>query len=256
MQRSLALPFLFIVWFVIFIPVRARSAAALTDQETKSVSEILRASVQNFDNHGEPLVPTLLQIAKKFRLPLGIEKVNPPALHKPLVIYLADGTVSDALNLCVHKLPGYRWTVLEGAVLVYGPEERNQPSNLFDVQISSLTLKDATVNEANDRLSSIVFEIANSKLPAQPALPPGANVGYGGDSPGVTSFEKYRLNLDMKNTTVRAVLNRLVAISCSLGQPIAWMARIPPSKLSEFPEGGLWQIVPLFVPQSDDTKNP
>lgn len=191
----------------------------------------LSAQVRDFDNQGQPLIQTLLGIAERYDLPMGIERVVRQGLAEPITVRLRKATVARLLDLCVRKLPGYSWAVRDGAVLIYGANELNQPSNLFNFVISSFEGQNETLNRANAGLQ-IKLYVEKEK----------AN-GYVGSFPGSNEFDDKGLSLNLHNATVRQILNRLVA----LHGRVSWIARVPPEGLSRIPQAGLWTFLPRSV---------
>jgi hypothetical protein len=212
----------------------------------------LNSEVRNFDNNGEPLVPTLLRISGTYRIPMGIEQVTPESLSRGVVVRLARGTVADLLNLCVAQISGYAWTTQDGAIDIYGQKEWADASNLFNLPLRSFIVRDATLNDANNHLRELVFAAAAKPEPGGSLHGP---VGTGGDSPGVGALEAKRVNIEIENKNVRSVLNRMAVLSESCGQQVVWVANLPPTELAGTAKGGLWKLVPVgnagSVPKPD-----
>jgi|SRR5215469_5571465 len=204
----------------------------------------LAAEVVDFDNKERPLVPTLLLIAGSYRIPMGIEQVTSEALTLRVSIRLAHGTVSDLLDVSTTQLPGYAWTLQDGAVVVHGAKEWTAPTNIFKLKVAQFDVVDSTLNDANNRLRDIVFAGSTTRVVGAPSRP----VGIGGDSPGIGALEHKRVTIAMKNTTVRAILDRIVVLSPSVGQQVVWVANAPPNELDQVPGAGLWRLVPVGTP--------
>lgn len=203
----------------------------------------LDAPVRNFDNARKPFIPTLLLIASAYRVPMGIERVVAASEKRPISVRMVHGTVAGLLSLCVSKAPGYAWKVDAGVVNVYGPAERASRSNLFNAVVQNFTATNSTLNEVNNRLRDLAFSERAGKKP-QNVAGRGA-VGTFGDSPGIGGWEAKRFSITMRRATIRDVLNRIVALSQSAGQMVAWIANAPPDKLDTSPANGLWRFVPL-----------
>jgi hypothetical protein len=219
----------------------AKLASAHSPNKALPGSADLRAAlsgpVEVYENNGKPLIPTLLDVSLRFRLPMGIERVVPEALRRPIDVKARNTTVAGLLDLCVQSLPDYAWTVNNAAVHVYGPAEWKRADNLFNRTIPGFAVREATVNEVNwllrDRLRPSI-EATGQAIARAP-------VGVGGDSPGIGGMER-KLSFTMpRNATLRDILNRTV----SLYGGLAWVARVVPERLSVVPGGGLWQLLPL-----------
>jgi hypothetical protein len=228
------------------------TSAPPTHAQVPETPSFLNSEVRNFDNNGEPLLPTLLLIAATYRIPMGIEQVTSESTTHHAIVRLAHGTVAELLDVCIAQLAGYAWTVRDGAVDIYGQKEWEDPSNLLNFKIPSFVSKDSTLNDANNRLRDVVFAAG-----ARPALggssqKPG---GMGGDSPGVGALEAKRVNIVAENVSVRSILNRIVVLSPSSGQQVVWVANAPPDQLGKAPSSGLWRLVPVGRPIEPDEKH-
>src|SRR5262245_12900407 len=158
---------------------------------------------------------------------MGIEKVVSEALDKPIDVSLRQVTVAQLLDVCVDKLPGYSWASQDGVGLVYGADELNNPSYLFNFVIPDFGGYDETLKRAN---SGLVL-----KLYVEKEKPTGIVGSY----VGISEFEDKPLTVTrMRNARVRQILNRLVAL---YGKAV-WIARVPPERLSQVPHAGLWTV--------------
>ncbi|HUJ31710.1 MAG TPA: hypothetical protein VLY23_10555 [Candidatus Acidoferrum sp.] len=203
-------------------------------------------AVQGFDNKAVPLVPTLLSIAETYHIPIGIEKVTPSALSSALPVRLDKGTIGDLMDLCVSQLPDYAWKTEKGVIIVYGPSELADPSNLFNLRIPDFSVRNSTLNDANNLLRSLVLSAPGPR--ATTPTPPNRAVGMGGDSPGIGALEEKHVDITLKDATVREILDQIVALSDTAGQPVAWIANVPPERLNQPTSGGLWRLVPVGRP--------
>jgi hypothetical protein len=199
--------------------------------------DILSRRITNYDNGEKPLIPTLIDLAAQYKLPMGIEKVTPTALQKPVRCGLKAGSLADLLDACVRQLPDYHWAVHEGTVDIYGKEEWENRLNLFNYVVPNLEVKGGDLNLVNALLRMSVPDEA--MFP--PIKPFPAHGGTFGDSPGVGSLEPTHIDFLAHQQTVRTILNRVVALS--KGQVI-WIARVPPSALPYKPKQGLWLLFP------------
>jgi hypothetical protein len=214
---------------------RASQSAALNAE--------LAEAVRGYDNGGTALIPTLIEVAAAYRIPMGIEKVTPEALRTPVRIALREGTVADLLSACVRQLPNYRWAARDGAVDIYGERELKSRDNLFNFVVPSFEIKGGTLNDVNFRLRRLTPNGATAVRSQAHGAGPG-EVGLAGDTPGDGELEGAHVDFVAQRATVRSVLNRIVALS--EGKAI-WIARVPPSGLSQAPRAGLWQLGPASL---------
>lgn len=196
-----------------------------------NVEKRLALRVAKFDNHGAPLITTLLRVAAVYSLPMGVEKVAPDATDKPMEVRVVGGTVAELLDRCVRRVPGYRWAVEDGAVDVFGQRERRQPSNLFNLIVPSFEAHNQTIDDLSDRLKQdVMMEVLKPK-------------GVISSHLGTPGLQRKRLSFVAQRATVRQLLNRLVALD---GESV-WLARVPPTCLGHLPQAGLWVIIPHSV---------
>lgn len=209
----------------------ARKANTSQDLVSESIESKLAQQVAEFDNNDAPLIPTLLRVAAEYHLPMGIERLTSEGLGRPVRVRLKKGTLADLLDMCARQLPGYVWAVSEGAIDFFSKNERRQSSNLFNLVIPSFSLSNETLDEASDKLRTTVI-MKREKL--------GGVIGSYLGSP---ALEDKRLSVQLRDRTVRDILNRMVA----LHGEAAWIARVPEGQLSHMPKAGLWQILPRSV---------
>jgi len=221
--------------FWILLPVVllvANTSVNATERKLSyELQDKLAVEVKDFENQGKPLIPTLLEVADTYGLPMGIEKVERIALDQPIAVKFKRGSVARLLDRCIRQLPGYSWAARDGVVLVFGDDELKQASNLFNFIIPSFEGENETLNRADAGLTM--------KLYVEKEKPNG----YVGSYLGSTDFEKKRLTLKLHNASVRQILNRLVALHGG----VVWIARVPPEKLSQIPQAGLWALLPSSV---------
>lgn len=217
-------------WLLMIL--RAPSAAGATDCRCEEeIKPKLAQQVRGYDNGEAPLIPTLLGIADRYDLPMGIEKVTGEALRHPIRGKMAEGSVSQLLDLCFGQVQGYSWSAHDGVVHVYGVNELSRASNLFNRVVPSFEIRDQTLNAADEKLGMLVlFEVEKPKGVIGSYLP---NSG----------LEDKRLTFVARNITVREILNGLVRLH---GRSV-WISRVSPASLSQLPPGGLWKILPHTV---------
>lgn len=201
--------------------VAGKAAPSKTEQK-------LMLHVRDFDNQNAALIPTLLQVAALYSLPMGVEKVGSKAMSKPISVRMRSGNVADVLTLAVRQLPGYAWAVEDGAVDIFGNKERSDPSNLFNFVLPSFEVHDQTLDAASLELrTTLVLEVLK---------PPGV----GGSYLGSAELEKRRISFSLRQPSVRHVLNHMVALDGGA----VWLARVRPNCLQHLPEAGFWMVLP------------
>jgi hypothetical protein len=205
---------------------KAANCGCSNDIKTK-----LAQPVRDYDNRGMPLIATLLSIADKYDVAMGIEKVTKEAVERPASVKLQQGSLSQLLDLCVGQVPGYSWTAHDEVVHVFGGKELTQASNLFNLVVPSFEIREQTLNTADQKLGMIVLiEVERPK-------------GIVGSYLPSSELEDKRVSFAARNTTVREILNALVRLH---GKSV-WIARVPPQRLSQLPQAGLWKILPHSI---------
>jgi hypothetical protein len=218
----------------------AVSVAAVQAARNKTpIEKTLNSQVTHFAEN-RPLIPLLILVARKYSLPLGIEKVTAQGLYTPISVRLHRGTARQLLDICVRAVPGYRWRVEDGVVNVYGAEEKASETNLFNFVVPRLEIHGGTLNE--------IITVLNMSIPGQlpvryGTVPSGKAYATAGDSPGIGSLQGQRVDFEAHGETVRTILNRIVTLS---KVEVVWIARVPPSNLNNKPSRGLWLIAPPF----------
>jgi hypothetical protein len=218
-------------WLLILILLLLGSGWASTRQheQTDQLAAKLRTEVKTFDNHGEPLISTLLRIAADYRVPMGIERVVKEAIERPIKVKIEQGTLADLLDLCMRQSPGYAWAARDGVVHVYGVEDWKRPSNLFNLVISSFEAQNETIGSIDLKLYMALIREREGP------------VGIAGVYSENPELERKRLSIKVQRATVREILNRMVA----LHGDVVWIARVFPERLSRVPQGGLWLLLPM-----------
>jgi hypothetical protein len=197
-------------------------------QEAALISKKLAVRVETFDNEGKPLIETLLRIADEFHLPMGIEKVENVTINRPIQVRLKNVTVKQIFDACVGQATDYSWVIKDGVILISSPSLQVQASNLFNFIIPHFRADNISLNNANQGLRfALYYEKVKPK-------------SFGGSHLGNLSLEDKLVNLDVKNATVRHILNCLVA---QHGGSV-WISRVAPEAIDTLPSAGLWQILP------------
>jgi hypothetical protein len=227
---------LFSIIFAAFNFILGQSSS----QEAALISKKLAVRVETFDNQEKPLIETLLKIADEFHLPMGIEKVENVTINRPIQVRLKNVTVKQILDACVGQAADYSWVIKDGVILISSRSLEAQASNLFNFVIPHFKADNISLNDANHKLSnSLYYQKVKPK-------------SFGGSQLGNLNLEGKLVSLDVKNATVRHILNSLVALH---GGSV-WIARVAPEATDKLPSAGLWKILPhgsyrpYFDPQS------
>jgi hypothetical protein len=172
-------------------------------------------------------------LGQQERIPLGIEYVDRGALEEPIGRDFREATVSEIIRALLGEDKGYAWRVRDGVVNISHKPAAPGKENLFDRVLPDFRIPKCSVAEASNAL----YMSLNSQL--HPEV-----TGYAGEySPG--SSRDLIGPLEVRNATVRDILNRLVN---SVNRKAAWIVQVPPGHLDELPSGGPWAILEYESP--------
>jgi hypothetical protein len=166
-------------------------------------------------------------LGEQERVPLGIEYVSREALEKPITEGFHNTTVGGILERLLGGGKGYTWRVQDGVLDVSHKSVATGKANLLNHVLPTFVIRRCLVADA----SNVLCMSLNSQL--HPEV-----TGYAGDyNPG--NPQDLIGPLEMQNTPVRQILNRLV----SANNRAAWVIRVQPGCLGQLPPGGLWKII-------------
>lgn len=145
-------------------------------------------------------VDQLIEIARRFKIPMGIEWVEGagPARRDESPVP-GRRSISELIEAIA---PGYRIETDNELVHIYLPSAALHPFNFLNLRLKHYQVKDADLFDAQDALRwAIRFTLEPEKYLN------GANGGYGDGSPEV--FEFPRFTLSGSDLTIREILNRM-----------------------------------------------
>lgn len=188
---------------------------------------LLNREVDSFNFEKGNLVRALFKLGREQHIPMGIEYVDLDAVGKPISVHLGRTTIGAVVNAILRTSAGYTMRV-NGSVLIIGHDK--SPSvrrNLLDHVLPRFSIPGrTTLDQASTLLSMLLRE---SIRPAR---------GYIGDSPPGDMTKRVG-PIEMRNVTVRQVLNRLVADY----RDAAWVVQVPPASMGyAFWPRGIWRV--------------
>ena len=168
----------------------------------------------------------LLRLGGQEQVPMGIEYVSRESLEKLITEDFHNTTVEGILEHLLGS-KGYCWRVQDDVVDVSHKSVATGKANLSNHVLPTFVIRRCSVADA----SNVLYMSLNSQLHSEVT-------GYAGDyNPG--DPQDLIGPLEMRNTTVRQILNRLV----SANNRAAWVIRVQPGRLGQLPTGGLWTII-------------
>jgi hypothetical protein len=200
--------------FLVFVLV---SHARPIQQEEKIVPLDLSRNVGDYDDKGADLFHLLDLAAKRLGIPLGIE-VNGPFPSEVTSIHISNATAGDVFTVLVQRAPDYIWTVEDGVIDVL---PRKNAGSLLDVKIAHFEIRDATwweIGQAITSLPEVKAWLAHNNVversPIDLIMPVSTERKHNCrtvHTVTVLSSGEPRLSLDLSNTTLRAIMNRMVS---------------------------------------------
>lgn len=144
------------------------------------------------------MIDALLPFGQQKHIGIGIEYIDAAALQQRITVQLHATTVADVLNAVTHRF-GYRWSTDGRVVRITHPGAIVGSRNLLNTRIPTF------------KVSEIPLELAacNLKIAFYFALNPKSS-GVLGDCP-YGGIEYRSDGLDMKNATIRQILDALVS---------------------------------------------
>jgi hypothetical protein len=185
-------------------------------------SSVLSDPVESFQVENSTMEDALRTLRQKdfARILIGFEKVARPRSEKPepLSISLNNATVGQILDRLCQQSGEYTYGLVDGTIIhVHPAHAQSDPSGLLDLRISEFSaqgnmLPAALIVKIADLAPELTSYLAAKKseyYARQNAMPgsPGA-IGQGNMDP--------KINLDLKNMTVREILNAVVLYSVRL----------------------------------------
>jgi hypothetical protein len=194
----------------------------------------------------------LLEIAKYYRIPMGIEWVYQPDAQRSNIPQETRMKVQDLVNAILQQSPGYQAEIRDGVLHVARPELVSNPQNFLALRISDFAMEHGNLFAATAALRLKIHMRLHPERYAK-----GFNGGYGYGVPREDGFDVNNITFVGHNLTVREILNKIAAAN---GNAL-WAVELIPSKGMRnepfFAQGRLfdqtgqpaqdfyWQFIPL-----------
>lgn len=144
---------------------------------------------------------SMTAVQDRFHVAIGVEMAGGDPDKDPISLDLSGSDPARAFEQIVAQRPQYRWSLQDGAYVLYAANDR---SSVLDVSIASYSVKNLSVDEASDALS---------KLPEVQQWLGAHNVrrreleAWGSHAP------KDRISVSLTGVKLRDVLNAIAAQS-------------------------------------------
>ncbi len=198
----------------------AACSAAVRDVRAESLQEKL-GTVTDYVPKATAPVDQLVEIARRFKIPMGIEWVERAATATPgKTLPSGKRSVRELIEEIASVSPEQRIEVDDGLIRIYSPTEAVHPFNFLNIRLKSYSVKEGDLFAAEDQLRwAIRFTLEPEKYLN------GYGGGYGHGANHVFQIPKFTLS--GSDFTIREVLNRIV-----LAQGNAlWVATIKSEEL-------------------------
>ena len=203
------------------------------------LSDKLNRKVADLPKSNAP-VEQLIEIARQYQIPMGIEWVEPvnkvkPPTSSPLALSESE-TVKDLIIQIVGKLAGYQVIMHDSFVYVAQEQVIADVRNFLNFRIPEINFSKSVLGAAEGALRLQI------RMTFNPAKYAGSwNGGYG--YPPEEKGKERKITLSFRNATIREILNGLVAAH---GNAV-WIVRLVTTK--EMPGLNYYEQAPLNAGQ-------
>lgn len=118
----------------------------------------------------------LIEVAKHFKIPMGIEWVEPSSTESASLAITDESTVEDLLHAIVKRSQSHTIAIENGIVRVYAPSLSNSASNILNLRVGDFQVRNESLFDGEE---SLMLAIDIALHPRQYAQ--GYNGGYGYD---------------------------------------------------------------------------
>src|SRR5712691_6009666 len=102
---------------------------------SETIASLLSKEVNVFDSRKTRLPEQLVELARDYHLPMGIEAIYDPAARPSPPIHMEKATVGEVLSRIVQQNSGYSWQATEGVVHVFSESVVSDPKNFLNLRI-------------------------------------------------------------------------------------------------------------------------
>jgi len=204
--------------FSLLIACAIQAQVTATREQSSSTQLSLEAKLALMANYvPESKEPReqLIEVAKRFKIPMGIEWVEQSAIiSKPLSLE-TDATVQHLISAILQQIPEYQQTIENGVLHVSQAAFASEAQNQLNLRISRFSVTDRNLLEAQ---SSLRLAIEMTLYPDE------YTEGYISDSgyPPGHVFTLNTITFKGSNLTVREILDSLIKANDNA----LWLARL------------------------------
>lgn len=208
-------------------------------QEPVSSSEITRSrKVEKFKVHERNMIDALLMFGQQERLGIGIDYIKAEAFKQKINLEFHNATLGDVLDTITRRF-GYVWSSHDRVLTVTHAGAMRGRRNLLNQRIETFKVSAMPLELAGCRLRTTLYFAVNP-----------SSKGVVGDCP-YGGAEHTIEGLEMKNVTVRQILDALVA---QHGNG-AWIVQQPPWTMDKDLGYGFWKLLAYDRPDGEYSRS-
>jgi hypothetical protein len=178
----------------------------------------LTQNVVEFDSESTSTIEQLVELAKKFQIPMGIEWLYMENEKPARPIHIRNVAVQDVLRAILQQQPGYQFTRSNGIVHVFWPSLIDDPLNFLNLRVSEFAIERESLFGAQHKLRTSIQQLLHPS--------PGYGGGYGGAGLN-DDFDVRKITFSGTNLTVRQILGK---IATEQGNAL-WVVRLKWSQM-------------------------
>lgn len=176
-------------------------------KEAMETQATLGTQVLNYSVTGSNFVETLINVAGRFKFPLGIEWVREPANTKPVHFTWKKATVQKVMWDIVHTQPSYEIEVRNAVVHVQPSGLVPSQQNFLKLKILQFDVRDQVVEVASKHLSELVRQrVASLKGISTPSVRGGIGFSQGAEV-GDNGISLVLTDISVENALDALILN-------------------------------------------------
>jgi hypothetical protein len=176
--------------------------AATVAIQAQSQGSKLDLKVDAFDSDQSSSLDQLIELGKKFHIPMGIEWSYKANEKVAAPIHLRDVTVSEGVKHILRLQPGYDFEERWGIVNIYDRSLLNDNANFLNMRLPEFRVTDENLFGVTFQLRVLIKQMLH------PTSGYGGGYGYG---PGrADGFDMLKVSIEGKDISVREVLSQAV----------------------------------------------
>jgi hypothetical protein len=170
----------------------------------KSSIESKLAQKASFMPHSSSALEQLIEVARHYKIPMGIEWVEPPSGEGQVLALEQSATVRDLISAILSRQSTYRIEIEDGVLNISDSVAAADPRNLLNLRIPEFFVENRNLHQGQ-ALLRIKMEMM--------LYPTEYQEGHISDSGVGPAYDVKKFSLSGRNLTVREILNKLTHAS-------------------------------------------